>query len=204
MKFDVNEIISYYRSKLQEFGSSAKGMDWKNEETQYLRFDIISRYIDFSSKPSVLDVGCGNGEFLNYCNLKGLPVKYVGLDVIPEMVELTRKRFGNESAILGNILSLSNALQFDYVIASGTFNAKLTASEDMWREYFFENIRSMFGQSVRATVFNCMSHHVDYRYDRLYYATEEEISNFAIKNLSRKYIIDHSYPLFEMTIAIIK
>ena len=49
-----------------------------------------------------------------------------------------------------------------------------------------------------------MSSFVDYRYDRLYYPALDELSGYAVKNFSRKFIIDHSYPLFENTIAIYK
>jgi cyclopropane fatty-acyl-phospholipid synthase-like methyltransferase len=203
-KVNLDEVVDYYRDKLQRFGGSAQGMDWKNEETQQLRFQVISRYIDFSSNPSVLDVGCGNGEFYNYCKSHKLNLKYTGIDVVPEMVELTNERFRDKVAQVKKLTEMNADEQFDYVIASGTFNTKLTADEKEYEKYFFENIDSMYSHSRRAAIFNCMTSHVDYRYDRLYYADVATLSAYAVKNLSRHFIIDHSYPLYELTMAIFR
>lgn len=203
MNINFEEIQSYYQNKLKEFGGSAQGMDWKNEDTQYLRFEIIARYIDFTQNPTILDVGCGNGEFLNFCKRKELSCKYTGMDIVPEMVALTNQRFGEGTAFEGELLSMQQNA-YDYVIASGTFNAKLTTDELAWQPYLYQNIKKMFELGNQATVFNCMTSFVDYRYDRLYYVSPDEIGGFAVQNLSRRFIIDHSYPLYEMTIAIFK
>lgn len=200
----LNESINYYQDKIKQFGSSAEGMDWKNSDTQYLRFEVISRYIDFSSRPHILDVGCGNGEFYNYVQQSSKAIKYSGIDVVPEMVAMTNERFGSDTASVRDLLSWETNEQFDYVIASGTFNAKLSASDEEWKGYFYSNIRKMFSLAKKAVIFNCMTSFVDYRYDRLYYPTAQELADFAVKNLSRKFILDHSYPLYEMTMAIYK
>jgi len=206
MSGDVNldEVADYYRDKLQRFGATAQGMDWKNEETQLLRFAIISRYIDFSSNPSILDVGCGNGEYYNYCASRKLNINYKGIDVVPEMVTIANQRFHKSIAQVSNLTGLPDEEQFDYVIASGTFNTKLTSDEQQYEKYFYENIDCMFRHAKRAIIFNCMTSHVDYRYDRLYYADIEALSGYAVKNLSRHFIVDHSYPLYELTMAIFR
>ncbi|MFN8165967.1 MAG: methyltransferase domain-containing protein [Bacteroidia bacterium] len=198
----IQESISYYQEKIKKFGSSAEGMDWKNADTQYLRFDILSRYIDFSRKPSVLDVGCGNGEFLNYCRSRNLDLNYYGVDAVPEMAAMVNDRFGMGTAECCEFLSWQTNRKFDFVIASGTFNAKLNTTEEVWQNYFHDNIRKMFSLALTGVVFNCMTSFVDYRYDRLYYPTVQELSELAVKELSRRFVIDHSYPLYEMTMAI--
>lgn len=200
----LSESINYYREKIKQFGSSAEGMDWKNSDTQYLRFEVISKYIDFSGKPSLLDVGCGNGEFYHYSDLAGNQLHYRGIDAVPEMVDLTNERFGPTTAELKDLLSFDGKEQFDYVIASGTFNAKLSATDEEWKHYFYGNISKMFSLAKKAIVFNCMTSFVDYTYDRLYYPTPQELTEFSVKNLSRKFIIDHSYPLYEVTMVVYK
>ncbi len=200
----LSESINYYRDKIKQFGSTAEGMDWKNIDTQYLRFDIISRYIDFSSHPSVLDVGCGNGEFLNYTKDHSRSIQYTGLDAVSEMVQLTNERFGNDSAIEADLLSWNTDKKFDYVIASGTFNAKLSSTDEEWKSYFYGNLKKMYDLANVAIIFNCMTSHVDYKYDRLYYPTPDELTDFAVKNLSRNFILDHSYPLYEVTMVVFK
>jgi cyclopropane fatty-acyl-phospholipid synthase-like methyltransferase len=204
VSMNFENVIEYYLDKVRQYGATAQGMDWKDQETQYLRFAVISRYLDFSTSPTVLDIGCGAGEFLQFCRTNQLPVHYRGLDVVPEMVKITNQRFGSDVAEVGEPLKWTSNQQFDYVIASGTFNAKLKAEEEDWREYFHASLHCMFELARKAIVFNCMSCYVDYRYERLYYADPNELSALAVRHLSRRFIIDHSYPLYEMTMAVYK
>lgn len=201
---DLKEIEKYYKDKYKSHGSSAQGMDWKDEDSQYLRFEILSKYIDFKNNPSILDVGCGSSEYLNFCNKNKLECSYKGLDMIQEMVDASNNRFGNETAILGDLDAISKEDTYDYTIASGTFNLKLEKSHEEWKTFFYDNLMKMFELSKKGIVFNCMTEHVDWTYDRLYYPSISELTKFINKNLSRNFIIDHSYKLFEITVYVSK
>ncbi len=72
------------------------------------------------------------------------------------------------------------------MIASGTLNAKLNTPAKEWKSYFHKNIQKMFSVSRVAVIFNCMTEFVNYRYDRLYYPTMEELSQLAVKELSSR------------------
>src|SRR5262245_24919712 len=169
-------------------------MDWKDEAAQQLRFEAVSRYIDFSKSPSVLDVGCGSGAFLDYCRQLGRDLKYVGIDVCPEMVDACNAGHGAGTARLATAADLAAwDERFDYVFAAGTFNTKFDADAETWREFFHANLRSMFSACKVATIVNMISCFVDYRYDRLYYATPGEIANLAAAELTRRFVIDHGY-----------
>jgi SAM-dependent methyltransferase len=199
---NLENIKNYFEDKLKEYGPTAEGMDWKNAESQHLRFDILSKYIDFSRPPSILDVGCGAGAFLNYCRSKKLPLTYTGIDIVPASVEYTISQYGAGSAILGTIADLPANQLFDYTIASGTFNAKLAASCDEWRSYFHSSIVDMYKKCRRGAIFNCMTEFVSWKYDRLYYPNLTELCSFITNEVSRSFIMDHSYPLFECTFFI--
>ncbi|MBI1371826.1 MAG: methyltransferase domain-containing protein [Phycisphaera sp.] len=202
---DLTPTVEYYRGKLREHGPGPRGMDWKDEDSQNLRFDVISRYIDFSRCPSVIDVGCGSGEFLNYCHRHNQTLDYLGIDVCPEMIDAFHARFPDESARLETVEQCASTGQsFDYAIASGTFNAKLDVDEHRWREYFHASIDAMFRLCRVAAIVNMMTSFVDYRYDRLYYPTPDEVCSLTVGRLSRNFTLDHSYPLYEMTLVIFR
>ena len=59
-------IINYYDEKSKEHGAVSKGVDWNGKESQYLRFDVLSNIFKEKADFSLLDYGCGYGEFLNY------------------------------------------------------------------------------------------------------------------------------------------
>lgn len=201
---DFKEIKKYYQDKFNTFGATAEGMDWKDKESQYLRFEIISKYIDFENNPSILDVGCGSSEFLNFCLNKNYECKYLGLDIMREMVDASNDRFGPKTAVLGDIDSIQQTDRFDYIIASGTFNAKLDTDMSEWKIFFYENILKMFNKCNKGVVFNCMTEHVDWTYDRLFYPKLSDLTKFINEEMSRNFIVDHNYELFEMTIYIRK
>lgn len=200
----LRPVREYYRGKLRDHGPGAPGMDWKDQASQYLRFDRLTARIDWSVVPTILDVGCGSGELLAYLRARGLPFgDYLGIDIVPEMVDACRRRFGQASARLASMEDLlAGTERFDHVVASGTFNVKLAAADEEWREYFHRGLAQMFALCRTSIVFNVMSIDVVRRYDHLYYATLQELADLAVRRLSRGFIIDHAYPLFELTMSI--
>lgn len=204
MKIDYELIHNYYEDKLRQHGPTAQGMDWKNEDTQYLRFENIIKYINFNNAPSILDVGCGAAELNHFLLKRSLSFSYKGLDIVQDMVDAVNNRFGAGTAFQGNLLEMEMESQYDYVVASGTFNARLNNDEEEWRIFFFKNLERMFACCNKAIIFNCMSQFVDWRYERLYYVNINDFTNYIVNNLSRKFIVDHSYPLYECTYVVYK
>ena len=195
---------SYYREKLRAHGPGAPGMDWKDAASQRLRFEVIASKIDWTKKPSVLDVGCGSGELLAFLRERGLePSRYLGIDIVPEMVAACAARFGGTSARVATPSEIEKTGErFDWAIASGTFNVKQSTPETAWRAHFHDALGAMYGASRLGIVFNAMTAHLDWRHDHLYYATLDELAALAVSRLSRRFVIDHSYPLFELTMAV--
>ena len=204
-EIDLTPIVEYFRKHLREHGTGARGMDWKDRDSQYLRFQVISKYIDASSRVSVLDVGCGSGEFLAFALENNIDIDYSGIDICPDMVDACRQRFGGASTTCEDATDIcERGNKYDYVIASGTFNAKMDIPETMWESHFRKSILAMFEMCHVALVFNVMTSFVDYEYDRLYYPNWEDLSKFVVDELSRRFIIDHSYPLYEMTMVVLR
>jgi SAM-dependent methyltransferase len=191
------DVARYYGAKLAEHGPGARGMDWKDEVGQRLRFERIARHVDGGT---LLDVGCGSGELRAFLDGR---VSYLGIDVVPEMVAACVARFGPDSARVATVDDFAPA-SFDWVVASGTFNVKQGAAVEAWRDHFHASVVRMFEACRRGIVFNCMSPHVDWRYDHLYYPTLDEVSALCVARLSRRFVVDHAYPLYEQTWAVFK
>ena len=45
----VNDVASYYSDRLAEFGATPRGVDWNGEESQYVRFEQMSKVLPASS-----------------------------------------------------------------------------------------------------------------------------------------------------------
>ena len=68
----------------------------------------------FSKQLSILDVGCGNGEFLQRCRLMGIPAQ--GLDLDPASTDLCKK--AGLSVECANLLEWESRETFSHVILS--------------------------------------------------------------------------------------
>ena len=139
---------SFYKKCIKKYGISARGVHWNSKYTQYKRFEILTNFIkDEIKQSSIIDAGCGFGEYYNYLfdnNLK--PKSYVGIDCEEQMIQLASKRFLDTEFYVKNILV--DKLEFaDYYICSGALSI-LTKDE------IFQFITNCFNASNKAFIFN--------------------------------------------------
>lgn len=197
-------VGAYYGRCYRQHGDSPQGMDWKDSASQELRFALLVSRMDWSRAPSIIDVGCGNGELLAYCRRRGLDPTYRGLDVCEDMVAACRRRFGEAAATLGSTRDLARwGWRADYVIASGTFNVKQDAPAAVWSRYVGRTVREMFEASTVAALFNVTSSLATLRYPRLYYMDPGQVGRLARRCGTTRFFIEHTAPLFELTAGLL-
>ncbi len=203
-----SHIENYYTDTFSKFGDTPKGVDWNDLTTQNLRFEMLIKDLDLKSKCSILDLGCGTGDLLKYINSskQEADIHYIGLDFVEGMIETAKQKYAgtnNAEFIRGSLEDFKNS-QVDYVVASGIFNVRQGADEAEWEQYILSTITEMFSKASKAIAFNILTSYVDWTIDKLYYADPKTLLNYSVKNLSRKAIINHSYPLYEYTMTIFK
>ncbi len=143
-----------YRVALKRFGPGFKATLWNSPETQALRFDVM---IDLAGLDgaSVLDVGCGRGDFAAHLIDREVPFSaFVGVDALPEMVEaasgraLPRCRFLHADAVADPAVLTTGAP--DFVCFSGTLN---TMSDETARQL----VCRAYEAAAQGVVFNFLS-----------------------------------------------
>ena len=139
----------FYKKAIKRYGISAKGVHWNSEFNQYKRFEILTSFIKDSIKnSSIVDAGCGFGEYYNYLFDNDLkPASYLGIDCEEGMVILASKRFLNTQFIIQDILK-DELIDADYYICSGAMNI-------LNKEEIFIFIEKCFAASNKAFIFNC-------------------------------------------------
>ncbi|WP_368028799.1 class I SAM-dependent methyltransferase [Arcobacter sp. s6] len=170
----------FYNKSIRKYGISAQGVQWNSDFSQYKRFEILTNFIKKDIKnSSIIDAGCGFGEYYNYLfdnNLK--PKSYLGIDCEEQMINLASKRFLNTSFKKQNILK--DSLDFaDYYICSGAMNI-LEENE------VFIFIKNCFHHSKKAFVFNFLKN------DSLTKVNKEQVINYCLK-LTNKIQIKEFY-----------
>jgi len=202
----LSRIEKYYSNKVRQHGESPLGVDWNSLESQYLRFEQLSKVIN-EPEFSILDFGCGFGEYVNYLKmtLSFNKINYTGFDISDEMVKRASQKFREEVNV--NFLKIEPTQHFDYVTASGIFNVKFEeVSNQVWKKYILETIGKMNNLSKKGFSFNCLTKYSDKEFmkDYLYYADPLEFFDYCKKNFSRNIALLHDYGLYEFTIIIRK
>lgn len=181
----------FYKKAIDRYGISAKGVHWNSEFSQYKRFEVLTSFIKDSIKDSsIIDAGCGFGEYYNYLfdiNLK--PKSYLGIDCEEKMISLASKRFLNTSFEVQDILK-DQLTSADYYICSGAMNI-------LEKEDIFVFIKKCFEASSKAFVFNFLKN------DSLTKVKYTDIIDFS-SSLSKQMLVKEDYLDNDFTIYLKK
>ena len=166
------EIIkSYYEPKLASILPDYAMLGWESEAAQRMRFDALIDNIPLDGQ-TILDVGCGLANLLEYLNQLKIKVRYTGVDILHEMIESVRaKKLSGEFHCL-DVFS-SHPFQpssFDVIYASGIFNLNLGNNKE-----FFEHAMCEFSRlSRRYVVFNLLDNRSPAPEDTYFYYSPAE------------------------------
>lgn len=195
--------IEKYNKTIDEFGVESKdAVHWHNQQTQYYRFELIKKYIPNDSDVSILDIGCGNAEFLKYLNFSGFRRKYVGYDINENFINASKEIYKEYDADFKVIDILENNItdKFDYVILSGLFNNNY-GQDDTWIKKMISN---MYQLANRKVIFNAISTYTSFKDEEMYYINPLNISDYIIKNLSAEMTLEHGKLPYNFQIVINK
>lgn len=185
-----NATITRYSERLKEYGYDPKTLGWsKNKEI--IRFKVLSQIGQFENC-SVLDVGCGFGDFLKYLKQKNINVEYTGVDLNADLITIAREQHPEVLFLVGDFEELYFEQKYDWIIASGLFNHRL---ENNYQ--FITNVLSkMYNLSRRGFAADFLNSYVDFRDQDLFYAEPETVFSIC-KKFSRRIILRADYMPFE-------
>lgn len=198
----ITEVRDLYTRGLDEHGTASKAVGWKDEASQLLRFEQLSRVLEGDDRPvEVADWGCGYGAMFDYLaeRLGDRLVAYRGVDISEEMVEAARARVGDPRASFDVGTASKTA---DYTFVSGTFNVRFGAGDEEWGEWIRERLRDLSEASRLGLAFNLLSTYVDWKEEHLYYGDPLHFFDFCKRELSPQVSLLHDYPLYEWTILV--
>jgi SAM-dependent methyltransferase len=203
----LESVEKYYSDKITTFGDSPNGVDWNSIESQYLRFDQLSKVISEHSNFTILDYGCGSGEYVKYLDSKMDDEKYsyIGYDISNSMLNLAREKFKFKNNVFFD--SIMPSKNVDFTIASGIFNVRLDIVSNLdWNKYIIETLNSINEVSSEGFSFNALTKYSDKEYmkDYLYYADPLALFDYCKLNFSKNVALLHDYNLFEFTIIVRK
>jgi SAM-dependent methyltransferase len=210
---DKTAIVAYYEKLLAQHGENYRALDWNSPESQRLRYQVFKELFIYGKKASgisVLDVGCGFGDFYGFLKAEGLltrhRISYFGYDLSPKLLEVARKKYREAKFELKDILEERYLPKFDYVFSSGVFNIRFAeASEHL--EYVKEMLMRMYDLANYGVAANFLSEgmlptNID-QSSQYFFFKPEEVLSFC-RYLCSRFILRHDYHPGDFTVYLLK
>jgi ubiquinone/menaquinone biosynthesis C-methylase UbiE len=194
---EKKETIERYNERLKKYGYDPKTLGWLKGK-QDIRFYILTE-IGIRNNDSILDVGCGFGDLFGFFNKKKMDIKYTGVDINPNLIDIGKKVYPSANFSVMDFEQEDIDKKFDWVLASGIFNFKLENNEK-----FIKNmLKKMFDISKKGVAVDFMSSYVDFQNEGAYHTKPEEVFSYS-KTLSKRVALRNDYFPFEFCLYLYK
>lgn len=199
----LDSVAQYYTSKLVMHGATPRGVDWNNTESHMVRHRQFLRLLADSPDASVLDLGCGFGDFLPFLRTQGHRGNFIGYDVAAGMIDEALRQHGEGTDRRWHIGAKPEE-SADFSVASGVFNVKGDVSNEAWTPYVRETIDRLARVGRRGFGFNMLSlsNDPERRRSNLFYADPVEMLAYSLSRFGRSVALLQDYGLWEFTIIV--
>jgi SAM-dependent methyltransferase len=197
---DRQHYVKRYTTRYAEFGYDPRTLGWGKSGRQHIRFAALMGLAKIPAG-SVLDVGCGFGDLYGYLQRIGWEGRYVGVDIVPTLLDEAKKQYSGIDVRLCDISSQEIDEQFDYVVSSGIFNAQLQGESQ--EEYIAAMVERMLRLSRIGMAADFLTSFVDYRQADAYHADPSAILELGI-HIARRVVIRHDYLPYEFCVYLYK
>lgn len=196
----TTNIRDHYAMLTEQYGDAPEANSW-DRMAQVFRWKELLKLSDFLGSiqqgESLLDFGCGTGDFYGYLTEsipEGNRLAYMGIDIVPVMIEIARKKYpmgANMFRVL-NVLEEDLPQRFTYIFANGIFNLHLMEEKDEF-PYMCSLLKTVWPYAERGICFNFISTYVNWRDEEMAYYDPCRVLEFCIAELSRKVSMAHHY-----------
>lgn len=189
----TNSETQFYDERIAAHGEGLQSLGYLTPERQLARFHSVLKYLRGLRIQTVLDFGCGRGDFLPFIALEFPELRdYVGWDIMPQFIEAAEKRFPSGPKRVwhcGDYLS-ENVKRYDAILCIDTFTQG-GKNKDSVFSYF----HNLIMRTERVFVATLLSSYASGIGDELKFSPHELIdfcdkcgyTNYAIDNLTLPY-----------------
>lgn len=201
----LQQVSAYYSAKVREFGTTARGADWKDQEGQETRFEQLAKVTRGARTGTLAELGCGWGAFVDWARDRQLDLDYTGYDISEDMLTAARARFRTVPRVAFRAGARPTG-PADFVIASGLFNVRFDIPDDAWLAYVDSTVDDMAVSARKGFAFNCLTgfSDLDRKEARLFYPYPGEMFDRCLRRHGRHGVLLQDYGLYEFTILIWK
>ena len=159
---DINaRLRAYFGERLERYGHDPRGVDWQSRDAQRARFEALLSGLtggDGHEEPvgensltgaTLLDAGCGLGDFYAFLDERGAAVHYTGCDLSEAHVEAARRAYPTARFIAGDVRTVVAEESFDVIVACGLLHLDVPR----WGRWAWDVVRAMYRNCHRSLAF---------------------------------------------------
>ena len=186
--FSKDQLLSFYNFHLKKFGDRPEALRWtpKGQLKRYHILAAIAPAEDLNNS-TVLDYGCGTGDFYHFLKRRGIIVRYTGVDINENFINLARSKY--PECTFKVMSADDDELEgfYDYIFICGVFNLQVPGVDDDLRNALV----TLFKHCNKGLALNALSSHTPVKDPELHFTSPEDMVKFAIENLSPSVALRH-------------
>ena len=179
--YSKDQLLSFYNFHLKKFGDRPEALRW-TPQGQLKRYQMLADIVPASdlNNSTVLDYGCGTGDFYKFLKRQGINVKYTGVDINENFISLAKKKYPECTFAVMNTDDDQFDGFYDYIVICGVFNLQVPGVDDDMKNALV----TLFKHCNKGLALNALSSHAPIRDPELHVTSPEEMVKFSLENLS--------------------
>ncbi len=186
--FSKEQLLTFYNFHLKKFGDRPEALRW-TPQGQLRRYHTLADIVPAAdlNNSTVLDYGCGTGDFYRFLKRRGINVRYTGIDINENFIDLAKKKYPDCDFRVMSADNFTLEGYFDYIVICGVFNLLVPGVDDDLRHALV----TLFKHCNKGLALNALSSHTPVKDPELHFTSPEDMVKFAIENLSPSVALRH-------------
>jgi SAM-dependent methyltransferase len=173
------ELLDFYGRHLRAHGDAPQAVRW-TARGQRLRYEAFLGLCGDLTGRSVLDFGCGKGDFLAFLRERGVACGYTGVDVHPDLIVMAQAKHPGAEFLALDIEETPLGRAFDVVVACGVFNLRVGGIQET-----LESVLPLLSGCAREALHvNFLTARAPRKDVELHYVDPDWLLDFARERLS--------------------
>jgi ubiquinone/menaquinone biosynthesis C-methylase UbiE len=195
--YSKEHLLSFYNFHLQKFGDRPEALRW-TPQGQLRRYRTLADIATDLHGSTVLDYGCGTGDFYRFLRRRGIEVTYTGLDINRNFIDLAKRKYPECTFRVMDISEDALEGYYDYIFICGVFNLLVPGVKDDLEHALV----SLFRHCNKGLALSALSSHTPVKDPELNYTSPEDMVEFCLKNLSPYLALRHDRIQYDFTLYV--
>lgn len=197
--FAKDQLLSFYNFHLKKFGDRPEALRW-TPQGQLKRYQMLADIAPLSelNNSTVLDYGCGTGDFYRFLKRRGINVRYTGVDINENFINLAKGKYPECTFRVMNIDDDELEGFYDYIIICGVFNLQVPGVDEDLKHALV----TLFKHCTKGMALSALSSHTPIRDPELHFTAPEEMVKFSLENLSPSIALRHDRIQHDFTLYV--